>query len=198
MRARLRPRGEAAGAVMAGPSERGCIRQDWCYIAGLAPIPNRFSEPFYARTLLLALALLTAFGGCSHPRRPGLVAAYAPGQKLTSKKVPYDATVELYARDRPDAVGPLTSTGVTGGTRLGFRREADGTIVAFVGERPVAIPDGQCEWVIVASSWPRWWSRRADDAERAAQAAGQVLVLTGIGLGILGFTAAYTLAGGST
>jgi hypothetical protein len=148
--------------------------------------------------LLLSLTVLTAFSGCTHPSCPGVLACYVPGQKLMSKKVPYDATVELYACDQPDAVGPLTSTGVTGGTRLGFRRGPDGAVVAFVGERPVPIPDGRCEWVIVASSWPRWLSRRADDAERAAQAAGQVLVLTGIGLGILGFTAAYALAGGST
>jgi hypothetical protein len=150
------------------------------------------------RAALLGLAVLTALGGCANPRRPGVVARYEPGQKLTSKKVPYDATVELYARDQPAATGPLTSTGVTGGTRVGFRREPDGSVVAFVGGRPVPIPDGRCEWVIVASSWPRWWARRADDAERAAEAAGTALALTGLGLGIAAFVVAYGYAGGTT
>ena len=150
------------------------------------------------RAVLLCLVVLTALGGCSHRSNPGVVAKYEPGQKLTSKKVPYDAKVELHARDQPDAVGPLTSTGVTGGTRVGFRRGPDGAVVAFVGERPVPIPDGRCEWIIVASSWPRWWSRRADDAERATKTIGQALLVTGICLGALGFTAAYMWAGGST
>jgi hypothetical protein len=149
------------------------------------------------RAVLLGLAVLTVPGGCSHPRRPGVVSSYSPGQTPTWAKVPYDATVELYARDQPQATGPLTSTGVTGGTWVGFRREPGGSVVAFVGERPVPIPDGRCEWVIVASSWPRWWARRADDAGRAAEAAGNALVLTGIGLGIAAFVAAYVMAGGS-
>jgi hypothetical protein len=149
------------------------------------------------RTVLLTLAVLTALGGCSHRSGPGVVARYEPGKELTSKTVPYDATVELYSRDQASATGPLTSTTVTGGTPVGFRREADGSVVAFVGERPVPIPDGRCEWVIVASSWPRWWSRRADDAERGAKALGEALVVTGICLGVLGFGAAYAMAGGS-
>lgn len=149
------------------------------------------------RAALLGLVVLTALGGCSHRQCPGFVAGYTPGEKPTSKKVPYDATVELYARDQPQATGPLTSTGVTSGTRVGFRREKDSSVVAFVGERPVPIPDGRCEWVIVTSSWPRFWSRRADDAERAAEAARNSLVLAGLGLGIAAFGAAYVLAGGS-
>ena len=149
------------------------------------------------RAVLLALAVLTVLGGCSHPRRPGVLASYTPGQKPTSAKAPYDATVELYARDEAQASGPLTSTGVTGGTRVGFRREADGSVVAFVGERPVPLQDGRFEWVIVASSWPRWWARRADNAGRAAEAAGNALVFTGIGLGIAALVAAYAMAGGT-
>jgi hypothetical protein len=150
------------------------------------------------RAVLLGLVALTTFGGCANPRRPGVVAVYAPGQKPTSAKVPYDATVELYARDQPQVTGPLTSTGVTGGTRVGFRCEPDGSVIAFVGGRPVPIPDGRCEWVIVSSSWPRWWARRADDAGRAAEAAGTALALTGVGLGIAAFVVAYGYAGGTT
>jgi hypothetical protein len=149
------------------------------------------------RAVLLCLIVLCAIGGCSHRSGPGVVARYEPGKKLMSKTIPYDATVELYSRDQPGATGPLTSTTVAGGTMVGFRRESDGSVVAFVGERPVPIPDGRCEWVIVASSWPRWWSRRADDAERGTQALGQALLVTGICLGALGFTAAYAMAGGS-
>ena len=145
------------------------------------------------RATLIGLIFLTASGGCTTSRDPRFVAAYVPGQKPTSKKIRYDGIVELYARDHP-ADGPITSTGVPGGTRVGFRAQADGSIVAFVGERTVPIPDGRCEWVIAESSWPRWWSRRAEDAERAARLTGEAVGIAAIGLGLAGLVVLYGIA----
>lgn len=146
------------------------------------------------RFTLLGLAVLTALTGCTVPGKNGVVAAYRPGQKPTSKKVPYDSTVELHAREQRHATGPITSTGVTGGTEVGFRREPDGSVVAFVGERPVPIPDGRCEWVIVASSWPRWWSRRKDDGKQLAAGMGTALGMTAVVCGAVGLGALYAAA----
>lgn len=147
------------------------------------------------RVLLLLTALFAT--GCID--RPGgrVIVFYEPGQKPKSRKVAYDATVELIARDQQAATGPLTSTGVTSGTRVGFREESDGSVVAFVGERPVPIPEGRSEWVMVSTSWPRWWSRRGEDLNRAAEASGTAIYLTGVVVGAAAFTAAYALAGGS-
>ena len=150
------------------------------------------------RAVLFGLVVLTGTGGCANPRVPGVVAAYEPGQKPTSAKVPYDVVVELHARGQPTSTGPITSTGVTGGTRVGFRREPGGPVVAFVGERPVRIPDGRCEWVVVSSSWPRWWARRVDDAERVTRAAGEALTVTAIGVGAVTLGAAYLYAQGQS
>jgi hypothetical protein len=145
------------------------------------------------RAVLVALVLPIAFGGCTNPRNPTVAAVYVPGQKLASRTIRYDAIVELHARDQPTS-GPITATGVPGGTRVGFRKSTEGSVVAFVGERVVPIPDGHCEWIIVSSSWPRWWSRRAQDAERAARLTGEVLAVTAIGIGIAGLAAAFAVA----
>jgi len=146
------------------------------------------------RALLLGLALLTAMSGCASPRERTIVAAYEPGKKPSSRMVLLDSIVELHAGEQPAGSPPVTSTGVIGGTRVGFRAGPDGSIVAFVGDRTVPIPDGRCEWVIVESCWPRWWSRRADDAERAAKATAEALTLTGVGIGAVTLGAAYLVA----
>jgi hypothetical protein len=147
--------------------------------------------------MLMLVVVSFATAGCALSNRGGSIAAYSPGQKPMSRKVAYDATVELHVKNAEGADISLTSTGVTAGTRVGFRHAADGSVVAFVGERPVIIPEGPCEWVIVASSWPRWWSRRGDDVQHAAEATAAVLTVTGIAIGATAFTAAYMWAGGS-
>jgi hypothetical protein len=146
------------------------------------------------RFTLLCLALLTALGGCANPHSQGVVAAYRPGQKPTSTPIRYAATVELYARDQPQSTGPLTSTAVTGGTAVGFRAEPNGSVVAVVGERPIPIPDGRCEWVIVPGSGPTWWGRRKADGKQAATSVGTALGMTAVVLGALGLGAAYAMA----
>ncbi len=85
------------------------------------------------RASLVLLAASFALCGCTKPRHGGTIASYCPAQKPTSRKIAYDATVELHARDQPGVAGPITSTGVTGGTRVGFRMEPTGSVVAFVG-----------------------------------------------------------------
>jgi hypothetical protein len=160
----------------------------------LLAIPNRFSEAAMRRALLLVLALLIAAGGCANPRNPGLVVAHETGRKPSSKMILTDSIVELHAREQPTGNGPITSTGVISGTRIGFRANPDGSVVAFVGDRIVPIPEGRCEWVMVETCWPRWWSRRADDAERAAKATAEALTVTGIGIGAVTLGAAYIVA----
>ena len=146
------------------------------------------------RALLLGLVLLTAAGGCSNLSRPGLIVGIEPGGKPSSKLILTDSIVELHAREQPSGNGPITSTGVISGTRVGFRANRDGSVVAFVGDRIVPISDGRCEWVMVETCWPRWWSRRADDAERAAKATAEALTVTGIGIGAVTLGAAYIVA----
>jgi hypothetical protein len=146
------------------------------------------------RALLLGLALITATSGCANPRKPHVVAAYGPGRELSSKLILCDSIVELHAREHATGVGPITATGVISGTRVGFRAQPDGSVVAFVGERTVPIPNGRCEWMVVETCWPRWWSRRGDDAERAAEAAAEALKVTGIGIGAVTLGAAYIVA----
>jgi hypothetical protein len=141
--------------------------------------------------LLLSLAILTTAGGCANPRKPDVVASYEPGRKPSSRKILWDSIVELHAHEQHAGQAPITSTGVISGTRVGFREGPDGTVVAFVGDRLVPIPEGRFEWVVVETCWPRWWSRRTEDAERAAQATGEALTVTGIGIGATALGAAY-------
>jgi hypothetical protein len=105
-----------------------------------------------------------------------------------------DSIVELHSREMGDFRRPITSTGVISGTRVGFRANPDGSVVAFVGDRIVPIPDGRSEWVVVEKCWPRWWSRRAEDAERAAEATAEAMKVTGIGIGAVTLGATYFLA----
>ena len=148
------------------------------------------------RAMLFGLALLTATSGCANPRKSSVVAAYGPGREPSSKMILCDSIIELHAREQRTGAGPITATGVISGTRVGFRTEPNGSVVAFVGDRSVPIPEGRCEWVVVETCWPRWWSRRADDAERAAKATAEALTVTGIGIGAVALGAAYVVAGG--
>ena len=144
--------------------------------------------------LLVIAALICAPCGCALPRQRTVVASYEPGTKPTSRMIVLDSIVELRAREESDGRGPITSTGVISGTRVGFRTGGDGSVVAFVGDRNVSIPSGRCEWVVVETCWPRWWSRRAEDAERAAEATAEALKITGIGIGAVSLGAAYLVA----
>ena len=107
-------------------------------------------------------------------RKPDVVASYEPGRKPSSKKILWDSIVELHAREQPAGQEPITSTGVISGTRVGFREGPDGTVVAFVGDRLVPIPEGRCEWVVVETCWPRWWSAPSRPRGTAAEATGKL------------------------
>ena len=144
--------------------------------------------------LLVIPALLCVLCGCALPRQQTVVASYEPGTKPTSRMIVLDSIVELHAREESADRGPITSTGVISGTRVGFRTGGDGSVVAFVGGRTIPVPSGRCEWGVVETCWPRWWSRRADDAERAAEATAEALKITGIGIGAVSLGAAYLAA----
>lgn len=133
------------------------------------------------RVTLLGLTVLTAISGCVAVRPDDSVAAYRPGNSVTTTTAGFDATYALYAVDHPGATGPLLTVPLSRGNTIGFRREANRSVVAVAGERVIPIPDGACEWRVTPETMPGFWQRCGDEA-------------TSLGKGFVGTVGALLMA----
>jgi hypothetical protein len=112
--------------------------------------------------------------GCKALWRDREAVEYRPGTPPTAVLAERDATYRLCAHE-PDETRPQVD--VTKGERVGFRREPDGSLVAFAGTRTTTIPDVYHVWEY--SSWPvtPWERVRESTIKRSEEVIGTVVAI---------------------
>jgi hypothetical protein len=99
---------------------------------------------------IFALAVGTAFVGCAHTppaATPGAVVEYHPGVTAISTHVGQAGVYTLIALDQPQLANPVISTQAWPGTRIGFLRLRDHSVVAVIGRARFPIPEGTYVWM---------------------------------------------------
>jgi hypothetical protein len=141
------------------------------------------------RAVLVALAFSIIASGCAHPHARKPAAELRAGREPTTRPVRHDAT---YALTRIGGVGePLATARVLRDECVGFRREADGSVVAVAGNKSYPMPDGEFAWVLVPGTGPTWRERAGADCKDAAAKCGGALILGGLALGMMGLGFLY-------
>jgi hypothetical protein len=102
----------------------------------------------------MSLAVLTAICGCAHapPSPPppppiGTVVEYHPRETPLTTHVAYDGVYTLLALDQPQMPNPVLTAQAWRGTRIGFLRLRDHSVVAVVGKARFPIPEGSYVWL---------------------------------------------------
>jgi hypothetical protein len=144
------------------------------------------------RVVLLALAFSIAAGGCAHPRGRFPAAEFRAGRAPATRTVRHEASYALMRTDGPGE--PLATARVLRDECVGFRREADQSIVAVAGNKTFPLPDGEFAWVMVPGTEPPWRERAGTDCKDAAAKVGGALVLGGLALGCVGLGFLYAMA----
>ena len=144
------------------------------------------------RAVLLALAVSIAASGCAHPHARKPAAEFRAGRAPATRPVRHEAS---YALTRVDGTGePLATARVLRDECVGFRREADGTVLAVAGNKTFPLPDGEFAWVLVAGTEPTWRERAGTDWKDAAAKCGGAVILGGLALGLAGFGLLHGMA----
>jgi hypothetical protein len=112
------------------------------------------------RRPILALALVSALTGCVAGPPPGPFVEYNPDLAPTTRRVTCPAVYILRHADRTDSE-PLAVHRVAKGERIGFRREADFSVIAVAPGYTLALPPGAYVWDVDRTSLAPWWSRAA-------------------------------------
>jgi hypothetical protein len=108
------------------------------------------------RRSITALALVSALTGCVAAPPKGPLVEYRDGITPVTRPVKCEATYALRSADRPD---PLTAHHVERGERLGFRREADGSVTAVAPGHLLPLAPGAYTWEVVPGSVAPWRTR---------------------------------------
>jgi hypothetical protein len=128
------------------------------------------------RRSVLGLALLSALTGCVvHPPK-GAFVEYRDGLTPVTCPVKCEATYALRSTDHPEAQ-PLTAHHVEPGERLGFRREADGSVSAVAPGHVLPLAPGAYRWEVVPGTVPSWRKRLTTEVSPQIPAA---LFLAGV------------------
>ena len=99
------------------------------------------------RAVLLALPLLSVACGCKALVRDAETVEYRRGAIPRSTAAKCDATYTLEVpEDKRTSYNPVD---VATGEPVGFRREPDGSLVAFAGTHTYTIPDRHAVWSFV-------------------------------------------------
>lgn len=104
----------------------------------------------------LALALATALTGfgCTALRPSAETIEYRPGSESVVVEARCDATYELETVD--DKRRGFAPVDVRAGQSVGFRRDADGRMVAFAAWQTYPLPEGRCVWRHTPKPVTRW------------------------------------------
>jgi hypothetical protein len=129
------------------------------------------------QAILLVLPGLSLLCGCHALTRDAEVIDYRPGGTVATTVAKSDASYRLSA---PDARTSWVATDVPQGGAVGFRTEADGTVVAFAGEQTwrIEASNGRHVWLCTpkpATGWDRLLVRTRDTAESTFCATGLIL-----------------------
>ena len=126
----------------------------------------------------LALALLSALTGCVSAPPNGPLVEYRHGLTPTTRPVECAATYALVPQDGTGS--PVVRHRAARGERLGFRREADGSLVAVAPGYTCPLPPGAYAWEAVRATVPPWrerlWSALRGGAGTAARLTETALV----------------------
>jgi hypothetical protein len=142
------------------------------------------------RPTALALALASALTGCVATPPTGAFVEYRDGLTPTTRPVKCEAT---YALRSADQAAPLTAHHVQRSERLGFRREADGSVSAVAPGQILPLAPGTYSWVVVGGV-PPWWKRLGQEVSPAVPGA-IFLGTVAAGLGALLFWCAKSGGG---
>ena len=152
------------------------------------------------RRTLLALALVSTLTGCVAAPPTGAFVECRDGQAATTRAVKCEADYRLVATAAPGGAvpGPFGDHHVTKGGRIGFRREADGSLVAVAPGYTLALPPGAYSWEVVPESVPSLRERQLCEARghflKAAKITGIVTIVALAVLGVLVIVVAIALA----
>lgn len=146
------------------------------------------------------LALLAALTGCAGAPRSGPLVEYREGITPITRPVPRTASYVLH--DGTDALAHLNADR---GTRVGFRREPDGSVTA-VGPDGFAQPlaPGAYTWTLIPGSVREVpWRERAReyvklDVRETVEATKNALLMTLLILAVLAFSVAYGMGQANT
>ena len=144
------------------------------------------------RVVLLALAFSIATGGCAHPHARKPAAEFRAGRAPTTRPVCHEASYALMRIDGPGE--PLATARVLRDECIGFRREADGSVVAVAGNKTFPLPDGEFAWVLMSGTEPPWRERAGTDCKDVGAKVGGALVLGSLALGCVGLGFLYAMA----
>lgn len=129
------------------------------------------------RGLLIAmvLPLVALLGGCKALVRDGETVEYRRGTLPSTTAARCDATytLEVPAAERT-SYNPVD---VAMGELVGFRRESDGSLVAFAGAHTYTIPDQNAVWSFVPAPVTRWDRFAVGAANKAKNAVEAVTTL---------------------
>lgn len=101
-----------------------------------------------------ALLVLPFVGGCKALVRDPEVVEYRPGTPLATVASKCDAKYTLEVPD--DKWTSYNPVELSKGEVVGFRRESDGSLVAFAGTHTYTIPDQYAVWSFVPAPATRW------------------------------------------
>lgn len=129
------------------------------------------------RRAVLALALLSALTGCVAVPPTGPLVEYRDGLTPITRPVKCPGVYVLCPSDQPCSA-PLAEHNVVKGERIGFRREADGSVVAVAPGYTMSLPPGVYQWDVVRESVAPWHERMWCETREHAVAAGKTTALT--------------------
>lgn len=147
------------------------------------------------RAALLVLVTATAVGDCANPHAGHPVAEMRPGITPITSEVRYGATYALHRTDEPGEA--LYTTHLVRGERVGFRREADRSVVAVASGQTLPLGEGTFAWVMAEGSVPTWRERAGQDCRDVAVGVGTGLAAAGIVLACVAGAVVYGLAQGA-
>ena len=131
------------------------------------------------RRLILPLAYIATLTGCVSAPPRGAFVEYHDGQAPATRKVKYEATYELCAKDQPSGTPPLTAHHIAKGERVGFCRASDGSLWALAPGYSLPLAPGTYTWEVVPGSGPppkeRFWCEVRDHS----RVAGRVILIIG-------------------
>ncbi len=106
------------------------------------------------RVVLLVLPLLSLMSGCKALVRDAEVVEYRSGTLPITTAAKCDATYTLEVpENKRTSYNPVD---VAKGETVGFRREPDGSLIAFAGTHTYTIPDQHAMWCFVPAPVTRW------------------------------------------
>jgi hypothetical protein len=126
------------------------------------------------RRCALALALVSALTGCVAAPPKGPLVEYHEGLAPTTRRVECEANYALLTKNPSAVSGQIALHHIVKGEWVGFRREADGTVIAIAPGYTFPLPPGAYAWEVVRESVPPWRERLWCEVRQRGIVAGRI------------------------